>query len=1123
MTLPTDSQWARYSALRGRLEPCPAAERAAALQALRAEGEDPQILSLLAVHWSLPPDSSYDRRGERLGNFTLEERLGAGGMGVVYRAQQHLGSVTRPVALKLIHPALLATAQDDALARFRAEIGMLVKLEHDGIARIYDAGIQEDPHTHAPLPYIAMELVRSGLPLTTYVRDHALSWQKRLALFLCICRAVQYAHENGIVHRDLKPANILVDAEGRPVVIDFGLAYAYDAVLPGALLVSGTPAYMSPEQVSVAFGTVSAKSDVYALGLMLYELLTDQPLYVLPRDGSVEQWRRVITETPPPPLRQYRKEYGGELDALVTGALAKRPAARLSVAELRVQLEQYLQGLPLEVDHPHTPEAEWRQLTVLACRLVSGAAPAAPLDNEVRLEVMRDYRAICTEVMHRFDGPMPQYQGIELVGYFGYLQAHEDDARRAVLAGLGLVEGMAELTQRLKRDWGVPLAIQVGIHTSLEVVEGREPGDRREPLILGDTRAIATQLQDLAAPNTVLISQATWRLVDRYFVYEALGTRMLEDATEPLAVYRVLQESPDRNHPTGLTPFVGREPEVALLYECWAQAKEGTGQVIVLRGEAGIGKSRLVQVFTDHLAGEACTHLEYHCSPYYQHTALYPIMTTLQRLLHFSPEETTEEQLCKLEGLLTRSGIALAEGVPLWATLLSLPLPARYPPLTLTAQLQRQKTLETLLAWLLHEAEQQPVCVLVEDLHWADASTVEWLGLLINQVPTTRLLLLLACRPEFSLPWVARTHLSQVTLRRLSRQHVETMVQRITGGKALPPELLHHLVATTDGVPLFVEELTKMVLESGLIKEREGRYELTGSLSSLAIPATLHDSLMARLDRLGPAKQVAQLGAMQGREFSYELLQAVVPLEETTLQHGLSQLVEAELLYQRGLPPQTRYQFKHALIQDAAYHSMLRSTRRHHHSRIAQIMEARFPDTCTRHPELVAHHYMEAGLSAQAIPYWQQAGQRAIERSANLEAISNLTKGLELLKTLPDTPERAQQELTMQLTLGAPLSAIKGYAAPEVEHTYSRARDLCQQIGDSPHLFSALGGLGRFYLNRAQLQTAHEFGERFFTLVQPLQDPALLPRGARDFRAGLVLHRRTGLGAYAPGARYRTL
>ena len=537
------------------------------------------------------------------------------------------------------------------------------------------------------------------------------------------------------------------------------------------------------------------------------------------------------------------------------------------------------------------PDDEWRPLTMLACQLVSVPEHATPLDHEARLALVRDYHAIATGIMQQFDGHLAQAQGERLLMYFGYPWAHENDARSAVLTGLGMIEGIIELNRSRQFDHGVRLAVQVGIHTGVELVGAGGRGDQRAPLVVGETPSIATGLQLLAGPDTVVVSSATWRLVEGYVVGEVLGTYVLEDLADPLTVYRVVQESTAQNRfevaiTRGLTPFVGREHEVGLLHECWAQAIDGRGQVVVLSGEAGIGKSRLVQEFTSHLTGKPCTRLEYHCSPYYQHTALYPVVTALQRLLQFTPEETADERLRKLEELLEQSGMALAEGVPLWAALLSLPLPAHYPPLALTPQYQRQKMLEALLTWLLTEAERQPVCVIIEDLHWADPSTMEWLTLLIDQVPTARLLLLLVCRAEFPLPWAARSHLSQVTLRRLSRPHVETMVQRLTDSKALPAAVLHHLVATTDGVPLFVEELTKMVLESGLVKEREGRYELVGPVPTLAIPATLHDSLMARLDRLGGAKQVAQLGATLGREFAYEVIQAVAPMEETKLHRG---------------------------------------------------------------------------------------------------------------------------------------------------------------------------------------------------------------------------------------------
>src|SRR5438093_6487639 len=414
--------------------------------------------------------------------------------------------------------------------------------------------------------------------------------------------------------------------------------------------------------------------------------------------------------------------------------------------------------------------------------------------------------------------------------------------------------------------------------------------------------------------------------------------------------------------------------------------------------------------------------------------------------LQFDREESPQQKLSKLEGFLVQYGLPLAEAVPLFVTLLSLPLTADYAPLTGSPEQQKQKIMHALLTILLRIAAQQPLLFVMEDLHWVDPTTLELLSLLVDQGPSARILALWTFRPDFSPPWTGRAHLTQVTLPRLPRRQAAELTGRVAHGKALPPEVVAQVVAKTDGVPLFVEELTKMVLESGLLQETQGHYALTGPLPPLAIPATLHDSLMARLDRLATVKGLAQLGATLGREFSYALLQAVAPWDEGTLQRGLQQLVEAEFLYQQGLPPQATYLFKHALIQDAAYQSLLRSTRQQHHQHIAQVLEARFPDICETQPELLAHHYTEAGVMAQAVPYWQRAGQRAIERSANLEAVAHLTRGLELLAILPDTPQRAQQELYLQTTLGPALMATKGYSSPEMLQAYARARELCQQV-----------------------------------------------------------------------------
>jgi predicted ATPase len=429
--------------------------------------------------------------------------------------------------------------------------------------------------------------------------------------------------------------------------------------------------------------------------------------------------------------------------------------------------------------------------------------------------------------------------------------------------------------------------------------------------------------------------------------------------------------------------------------------------------------------------------------------------------------------------------------MPLCAALLSLPLPADYTPLTLSPEQHKQQTLHALVTILLRLAAQQPVLFVMEDLHWVDPSTLELLTLVVDQGPTARILALCTFRPDFTPPWTGRAHLTQVTVTRLPRRQAVELIRHVAQGKALPAEVVVQIVAKTDGVPLFVEELTKMVLESGLLQEQEDRYDLASPLPPLAIPATLHDSLMARLDRLAAVKAIAQLGATLGREFAYELLQAVSPWDEDTTQRGLHQLVEAEFLYQQGLPPQATYVFKHALIQEVAYQSLLRSTRQQHHQRIAQALEARFPTLVETQPELLAHHCTEAGLSAQAVGYWQRAGQRALERSANLEAVNHVTQGLAVLTTLPETRERAQQELALHLTFGPALINTRGPAAPEAERVYGRACELCRQVGDRPQLFPALWGLWYGQMAGAKLQMACALGEELLSLAQQLQDPVL--------------------------------
>ncbi|MGE0822193.1 MAG: adenylate/guanylate cyclase domain-containing protein [Candidatus Binatia bacterium] len=747
--------------------------------------------------------------------------------------------------------------------------------------------------------------------------------------------------------------------------------------------------------------------------------------------------------------------------------------------------------------------AERRQLTVMFCDLVGSTALSEQLDPEELREVIQAYQETCDKVIQRYEGYIAQYLGDGLLVYFGYPVAHEDEAARAVRAGLEIVEGLPDLNDRVsaiveaQRHYAptdptriLPLQVRIGIHTGQVVVGEIGSGVKRELLALGEAPNLAARIQGQSAPDTAVISATTSRLVEGLFEFQDLGPHTLKGISTPLGLYRVKRESTAQNRfavavRTGLTPLIGREQELALLQERWNRAQHGEGQLVLLSGEPGIGKSRLAEALKEHAKQDGATHIEFRCSPYHQNSAFYPVIEHLQQLLQFGRDDSPQEKLHKLEVGARRAVPLQADIVPLLAALLSLPHPDGYPPLTMSPQKQKQKTQEALVAWLREEAEQKAVYCVWEDLHWADPSTLEVLSLLLDQVPTTRLLTLLTFRPEFIPPWRLRSHITQLTLNRLGSQDVEEMVTEITGDTGLPLEVRQQIVSKTDGVPLFVEELTKSVIESGGARH-------ASPLQPLGIPATLQDSLMARLDRLGSAKEIAQLGATLGREFSYELLQAVSSSEETNVQHGLARLVDTELLYQRGIPPQATYTFKHALIQDTAYQSLLKSTRQQYHRQIAQILEERFVETKESQPELLAHHYTEAGLTEQAIPYWQQAGQKAVQRSANMEAIAHLTKGLELLKILPETPERNQQELTLQLTLGTPLMTTKGYAAPETEQAYTRAGELCQQLGENPQLFSVLFGLAAFRLTRGEIQTARELSEQLLGLALHGRDPALL-------------------------------
>jgi class 3 adenylate cyclase/predicted ATPase len=767
------------------------------------------------------------------------------------------------------------------------------------------------------------------------------------------------------------------------------------------------------------------------------------------------------------------------------------------------------------VEHPErvaTPaettsaEGERRQLTVMFCDLVESTELSTRLDPEDLGVIIRDYQEACAKVIAQFDGYIAKYMGDGILVYFGYPKAHENEAERAVRSALGIIEALAEFEP--KNDSDVKPAVRVGIATGLVVVgEMIGDGSAEEMTVVGETPNIAARLQALAKPNTIIISPATHKLIKAEFRCEDLGGLQLKGIADPIHAWRVvgLAEAEDEMEESPIAeglPLVGRDEEIGLLSRRLAQSKDRLGQAVLISGQNGIGKSALAETVGAQAKKEGFARTTFRFSPYYTNSALYPVIEQIKRRLQWQASDSPYTKLAKLELMLANHHWAAKEVVPLFAALLSLPLPeGRYPPLNLTPQEQKQRTLDALVAWTLEEAERRPIFQLWDDLHWADPSTLELLGLLINQAATASLFMVMTFRPEFIPPWPTRSHMTPVTLSRLEGRDVEVMVTRLAGGKALPAEVVQHIVKKTDGVPLYVEELTKTIVESALLREESDHYELTGPLSTVTIPDTLQESLMARLDRLPKVREVAQLGAVLGREFEYEMLKALAPMDEARLQDGLSQLVEAELLYQRGRPPRATYTFKHALIQDAAYQSLLKRTRQQCHRQVADILESRFPETVETQPELLAHHHTEANSPQKAVEYWLKAGQQAVHRFADREAVGHLQKGLSLLRALPDTPERARLELALQTSLGPALMATKGYAAPAVGEAYGRARDLCQQLKDITQLFPVLWGLWMYHLFRAEHEAANELTKQILGVAKTTGDPDLALEA--HFAAGL--------------------
>ena len=1103
------------------------------------------------VDLNLSEDSSIESMGAdaagqepsipaSVGRYEIQGMLGKGAFGAVYRGRD--GQLDRQVAIKV---PLLDRSDSDFEKRFLAEARQLAKLAHPGIVTVFDVNVDEGTC------FIVSDFL-DGLNLNDWLKQSNPNWIESSLIIANIADALAHAHSMSTIHRDIKPDNILmVDrAEGlRPVLVDFGLAVSEDAVSDSERgQIMGTPNYMAPEQARGRGHRIDGRTDIYALGVVFYRMLCGRLPFRSPKLKDL--LNQIIDDEPQPP-RQLVHSIPREVETSCLKAMAKQVTNRYTTAadfaaDLRQAVARHQQSSSIsaigeaststpdaaiptmqtetststnQVQQPDAPSvqdgssmefsstirrtraAERRQVTVMYCRndLFESPEFMENLDPEEQHEVLGEYQQICDDAVNQYEGTVIESTSEGLLVAFGYPVAFEDAAPRAVRSALTVRDGLSNFNKQLKKQNDLSITFRIGIHTGLVVAEDKGNVSVRDSLsIVGEPRNVATRMIDFANDNTIVITGSTNQVIAGFFVCEKIGTQSIRGSSKPLDLFDVTGESEAKSRlelmePSELTPLIGRDTELNVMRERWEQASESMGQVVLLIGDAGLGKSRLVHEIKElvHQSDQRLV-IEWRCSPYHRNSGLYSATDFFQRQLGIAPDTPPNEKLDTLVDHLAKYNLDAPDVVPLFAALLSIPLYGQYTTPDVTPQRIMELTMQAMLDLLREYSYEQTMLFIVEDLHWIDPTSLEFLGMLVEETASESIMTLLTFRPEFETPWSSKAHQTQVALNRLTKTQVAEMMQKKTGIKNLPAEVIAQVVDRTDGVPLFVEEFTKVVEEAAESVDGESSVDISVSFDLDSIPTTLHDLLISRLNRMESLHDVVQIAATIGRESTHDLLAAVSDIGEETLQEEINKLVKAEILFQRGRPPRARYQFKHALIQDAAYQSLVKKKRQQFHQKIGNVLEADFPQLVETQPELLAQHFSEAGDVEKGIDYCLKAGERSQERSANTEAITQFKKGLELVEKLDEGRERDQIELGFLVPLGVVYMATKGWSSDDVGDTFKRAKEVCERLGAKDHEFNVMWGLWGWNVLRGDFDTCMELAAYTTELAESLQHPAIL-------------------------------